>query len=772
VLTLGLGIGVNLAIFGIVEAVLLRPLPFPDPDRLVAGRGVAGQRSASYVSGPDFRDIRNQAQAYAELGALLPFPGQYTITGGVEPERITGGTASPSLFTVLAVQPQVGRLFVEKDSETGAENVLILNHDFWQRRFGANPEVVGQSVVVDEIRYTVMGVLPPDFFLFTHADLWFPMRPDRLFASERQFRNWLLVGRLAEGVSTKAAQSEADVLSTQLQAAFPETNGDWSLMLSDLHAFLVDDYRPNLYVLAGAACLVLFLACANFAGMLLARVPERRREMLLLAALGAPRPRLVRQLLTETVVLAIGGGAIGTGLVFFFQQPVLDFLQIHRLGLSEAHISKPIVMLALILSVSIALTVGILPALRTARRELAPDLGIGVRAGRSEGTRFRTTLVAVQVALSVILMIGAGLLIRSFAHVRSVDPGFDAADLTTLDIATPTERYGEVARARFFSRAQSEIRAIPGVTAVAATSNLPIRDHGNMMRARSPSGPDDGETAFIRAVLPGYFTAMDIPLLSGRRIREDDFFVTPYVAVISQTTERTFFPGVSAVGRQIELDYFGERRRFDVLGVVGDVQMSGLDQESGLVLYVPYPQFPVGTMSFAVRSSSPAGTLVAQVRDVIGRLDDDIPVTGMTSMRIVLDASVADRRIIVAALSVYALLPLILAVVGLYAVLAHYVARRRLELGVRIALGADSLRVATLVVGKGLAMVGTGAACGVAGALTLTRLIQHSLFHVSPSDPLTFATATLALLLATSVATCIPIRRLVKMDPTEVLRSE
>lgn len=768
--TLGLGIGVSLAVFGIVNAAVIRPLPFPEPHRLVMGRATFDGNLNPWAAGADYYDYRDQAGVFESLAALLPFETAYTITGAAEPERVYGTTASENLFSTLRAQPQLGRVFTKEEGLAGAPNVVVISHEFWQRRFGGAESAVGQPVTVNGNPFTVVGVMPAGFHFMTEADIWFPMRPDRDSASERRFHNWLLVGRLAGGATMEGAQSQVDVISAQLQESYPETNAQKALLLEDLQDVLLEDYRLRLFVLTGAVGLVLLIACGNVTGMLLARAPTRRHELSVRAALGAGRSRVARQLLSESMVLASAGGIMGVGLAFWFQQVILDFLQIERLGIREAGVSTPMLLSALVISLGTGLLAGLYPALRGACGNLARDLKEGARNSGGGGTGFRSSLVVAQVALSIVLLVGAGLLIRSLALMRAEDPGFDARSMLTLELELPVSRYPDAAtRSGFYSELLAEAQAIPGVRSVAITSHIPIRRSGNTYRARVPGQEGEGERVFLRSALPGYFATMGIPLLMGRGVQTDG--EAPPVVVISETMVRASFPNESPLGKQLELDWFGTPRIFEVVGVVGDVRLTALELDPENALYLPYSQFASRRMGVVIRTDVPPTSLAGEVRNAVRRLDRNIPVVGLSTIERDIADSVADRRLIALALALYALLPLLLAGVGLYAVVAYYVAQRVHEIGVRMALGADSLRVGTLILRRGATLVSIGIVTGLGGAFGLTRLIRGLLFGVEPTDPGTFLAVAAFVFLVAVVACAVPTWRAVRSDPKVALQA-
>jgi putative ABC transport system permease protein len=771
-LILTVGIGVNVAMFGTMSTVLIRPLPFVDPDRLVMARATFDGQLNPWASAPDYFDYRDSSDAFESLAAILPFPQGSTITGGEMPERASGMAVSVDLFTTLGVNPQAGRHFRADEGLEGAPDVVLISHGYWQRSFAGSPEVVGQTLVIDGNPSSVVGVMPAGFEFLGEANYWRPMRPDRDAAAARDRHNWLLVGRLQPGLTIEQAQSRVDVISTQLQTAYPETNERKALLLTDLHEVVVEDYRARLFVLMAAVGLVLLIACGNVTGMLVARAPARRLELSVRAALGASRSRLVRQLLVESSLLAVTAGVAGIALAVWLQQIFLNVLQMEVPGIERAGFSTPALFLAVALALASGILAGIYPALSSTRANLAQELKTGARTILGGGTWFRSGLVVAQVAVSVVLLIGSGLLIRSFANVWNVNPGFDSAKTLTAEIELPFAQYSEPhERIRFYADLLEGANAIPGVVSAGLISHLPIREPRNMFHAYLAGNPDRDWSVFLRATLPGYFETMRIPLRSGRGFGPADVADATPVAIISETLAETLFPGQNPLGRQVVLDYFGEPASTEVVGVVGDVRIGGLSSEASRVMYLPYGQTPYLAMRIALRTDGDPSSLAGALRRTVRELDADIPLAGLTTMQEVVAESVFERKAIAASLTLYAFLPLVMAAVGLYSVLAYYVTQRFHEIGVRMALGADTRSVGRLILGRGVGLVLTGIVIGGGAALGVTRLIQQMLFGVGPADLATFAGVGLFVLLVAIVACLIPVWRAVRVDPSVALRA-
>ncbi len=773
VLTLALGIGANVAMFGTAYDTFLKPLPFENPARLVMGQATFGGRVNPWVAGADYYDYRDQNDVFEDLAAILPFGRTYTVTGAEEPERIAGTAMSVNLLPTLGVSPQLGRNFIDSEGMADAQDVILISDRYWRRRYETSPDVLGRTITINGNPFTVIGVMPVGFRFFQDVDFWRAMRPDRDASSERQYHNWLLVGRLAEGKTLDQAQMQMDVISRQLEASYPETNDGKALLITELRDVLVADYRTRLYALTGAVGLILLIACANVVGMLLARAPARRVELSVRAALGASKGRLVMQLLAEAVLLAGFGGVLGTVCAVWLQRVILGFVKLDLPGVEGAHLSLPMLGIALFLSLAAGVIAGIYPAVIGARGELAGDLKTGSRTVVSTGTGFRSGLVVAQVALSIILLIGAGLLIRSFSLVRGTDPGFAPHSLLAASIELPRTMYPDRAtRIQFFTSVLEEIRSAPGVVSAGFINHLPIISPRNTFPANSANNPDEPSIVFLRSVLPKYFETMRIPFHSGRDITERDTEGAARVVVINRSAADQFFPNGNAVGQRLTIQYFDEPFVAEVVGVVGDVRMRGLNEEPRPAVYMSYLQRPYLGMQLAIRTNASESAVVPALRRAVRNLDADLPISGLVTMEDAIASSLSERRTIAFSLTLYAALPLLLAAVGLYAVLAYYVSQRSHELGLRMALGADAKEIGSMILTRGSLLIGIGVAIGVAGAVGLTRLIRQMLFGIEPTDLITFMGVCLFVAAVALVACLIPAWRAVRVDPMVALQAE
>lgn len=770
--TLALGIGASLAVFDILRLAFVQPLPFPEARQLVLGRTTIRGQLNPWASGADYLDYRDQASTFAALGAFLPFPLEVTVTGDAKPERVVEQVVSANFFEALGVRPAPGRAFRSEEGQAGAPEVVVISHELWMRRFGGRPDVVGRSLTLDGVPHTVVGVLPEGFYFTTDAHMWVPMRPDRWGIRDRDRYNWFMVGRLAPGVTLDRAQRQVDLISSRLARAYPDTNRDKGLLLTPLQKALVEDYTTTLEILAGAVALVLLIACGNGAGILLARAPARRFELAVRSALGAPRGRLVRQLLAESVGLALAGGLLGVLLGTGLEHALLRYLHMEKLGVQAAGLSVAGIGAALGLSIFAGLLAGAYPAWRGTRVSAGDELKRGQRGMGDRGAGFRSTLLVAQVGLSVLLLTGAGLLVRSLVNLRGLDPGFDGRNVLTARVWVPMARYPKAEdRIRFYSSLLESARALPGVTSATVVSHIPIANYGNIYQATAVGEGKDPERVFLRSAFPGYFATLGIPLLAGRDITADDEAESPAVVVLSETAARRFFGEENPLGKEVDLQLLTPRP-MEVVGVVGDVRLSRLDEAPEAALYVPFTQRATNVMSVALRTRVPPGSLVGPLREVLRKLDPEVPLAEVVPVSEILRRSLADRRVVTLTLSLFALLPLVLAAIGLFAVLAYHVSRRRHEIGVRMAMGADTRHIGSIVLRQAAVLVGMGMALGVGSALVLGRLLRTQLFGIQPDDPATLAGVVIFVMAVAVLASAVPVWRAVRSDPREALQAE
>jgi putative ABC transport system permease protein len=777
--TLGLGIGGNVAMFGILDASLFRALPYRQPDRLVMGRVTWNGEVGNTVSGPDFFDYREQSTSFTDLAAYTPFTLPVTVTGGGEPERAQSILVSTRFFATLGVDPARGREFTGAEGELDGPSVVVLSHGFWERRYGGDPAVLGQAVDIGGRPYTVIGIMPAGFRYAVDVDMWLPLQRGGSWAQARQFHNFVLVGRLAPGVTAQRAQDDVDRISAALAEAYPDSNRNKGLNLTPLKQALTQRYETTLAVLVAAVAALLLIACGNVAGLLLARGAGRRGELAVRSVMGAGRGRLARQLLTENALLAVGSGAVGVLLAVWLERGILAFVSLDSLGTVEPTLSLATLGFAAALSLATVLVFGVIPSLRVARADPAADLRSGQRtAGGLAATRFRSALVVGQVALTAVLLVISGLLLRSLGELRGVAPGFDTHDLLTAEVQIPGGKYREAEeRVEFFRQLRERVAALPGVEAVGMISRLPIRDSGGNVRVDLPErfGTSGifGKLADQRIVVPGYFDAMGIPLVEGRDVTLTDAGAPPHVVVISQSLAQDVFGGEDPLGRTIGVDTGGsEPSLFEVVGVVGDVVMNHPVEGLYPAMYFPYASQPSSAMRLAVRGRGDPAGMTSALREVLREMDPDVPLAGVATMDDVLSRVVSDNRAIAVVLVLFAVVALLLAAVGLYGVLAYQVSRRLHEIGIRMALGASVATVLSSVVRGGLALVAVGLVIGVSGSYFAARLVQGLLFGVGAADPTTWIGVSLFLGAVAAVACFLPARRAARVDPAKAFRME
>ena len=777
VATLAIGIGGSVAMFGVLETSFFRSLPYPGSDELVLGRVTRSGEVQRAVSGRDWIDYRAEAEAFTSLAAVTSFGISRTAQGAGDAHRVRAMYVSPEIFSTLGVAPLLGRDFVPADGSAGAEPVVMLTHAYWQRWHGADPDLIGDALSLNGLPVTVTGVMPPGFRILQDVDVFVVFHEDDGWATARQFHNFLLVGRLAPGVTPSEAQAEVDVISARLAEAYPRTNEDKGLNLAPLREALVEEYRTVLGMLVAAVALVLLIACANVAGLLLARGNARSTEMSIRSVIGAGRGRLGRQLLTENALLALGAGALGVALATWLQRGIVAFVSLDQLGPVETGLSGPTLAFGCVLSLVTVLGFGAIPAWRVARVGASRALRGGARAtGDRSSTAFRRALVVAQVALTVVLLAGSGLLARSFAALRSVDPGFETERLLTAEVTIPADAYpDDEATLRFFSELSDRLSAVPAVSDVGLVTMLPIRDPGNDVAVSTPEAYGSGGEPSVhqRSAWPGYFDAMGIRLVAGRDVaRTDDAGATP-VIVLSERTVAAVFGDDDPMGRTVAVDVGGDEPELrEVVGVVSDIVTSSLESGVSGAMYYPFHQRPSRSMRLAVRTSDASAGIATIVRDELRALDPAVPLAAVATMDEVISGSVADRRAVMTVIGLFSSVAVLLALVGLYGVLAYQVARRRREIGVRIALGAQRDHVARGVLRSGLQLATVGLAIGIVGAIGATTLMQSWLFGVGSLDPVTYVGVAVFVFAVTGVACFVPAHRATRVDPVTAFRGE
>lgn len=777
ILTLALAVGINTAVFSIVNAVLLQPLPYHDPERLIQLWEVTPDTGWGFTfSPPNFVSYREQVTLLEEIVAYGS--ASLTLTGSGEPERLPAMQVSAGFFEFLGVSMLHGRPFLrEEDSfvaEPGTNAVVILSHGTWQRRFGEDPEVVGTTIRLDGIPRTVVGIVPAGFrFGSSTPELWVPWIFERRDLTSRG-RHWLQVlGRLRPGVELDAAARELSAIAERLALEYPETNEGWGALASPLLSEMVESVQTRLLILLGAVGFVLLIGCANVSNLLLARAEGRGREMTVRAALGAGRGRLIRLLLTESLVLASLGGAAGFVSAYFGLALLMAGVASELPRAAEVSVDGTVLAFAILTTVLAGVLAGSVPAWHGFRRDLLSGLkeGSGRASSTVGGSRVRGALVVAEVALSLVLVVGAGLLTRSFWQLTHVDPGFNQRQLLTGQISLPTARYeSDAQRAGYFAGFVEAVEQLPGVESAAAATGLPIAG-GRVTFVGVADRPDELFEVERRRVTPRYFRTMGIPLVSGRDLSDRDRPEAPHVVVVNEAFARRAFPNEPAIGKFVTWGGPAGPESLEIVGVVGSTRQYGLSQEAPLVVYLHYSQiYTAESMYVVVRSIEDPLDLAPSVRGALSTLDPELPIYDIVTMEEMVAGSVASERISTLLLASFAVIALLLGTAGIYGVLSYSVLQRTHEVGVRLALGARSRDVLGLVIRQGMLLALGGIGLGVAGALALSRYVSSLLFEVSATDPLTFC-AVVVLLAAVSLAACFfPARRAAKVDPMVSIR--
>jgi putative ABC transport system permease protein len=787
VITLAIGIGANTLLFSVVNAVLWQPLPYQNPDQLV---NIWGQLPA-YVSGnvgasaAEFADYRDQNLVFSSIAAYTS--SSFNLTGAGEPERIAGTFASASLFPLLDVQPALGRGFLTEEDRPEHDRVVILSHGLWRRRFAGDPTIIGRSVTLDGQRHTIVGVAPAGFqFPDDATEIWKPIAftAERLSESERGSRYLDVIARMKTGVTIGQAQTDVAALAQRMQRQHPvnyPADSGWGANVVSLREESVGDVRLALQALFAAVGCVLLIGCANVANLLLARASTRRREMAIRSALGAHPWRIIRQLLTESLLLALAGGGLGALIAVWGVEAVAELSAPVLPQFNEISIDGRALGFTLAVSLVTGLLFGLAPAWQSARHDLNESLKEGGGKGAESGGRHRLRglLVVGEIAIALVLLVGAGLMIKSLYRLQQVESGFDPTHALTMRLALPEVKYPEPQRQRdFFERLLNRIAALPGVKAAGAINHLPLSGTGIQRSFLIEGRPEPKLNVGFRMVSPDYFQAIGVPLLAGRLIDDRDRENAISVAVVNETFARIFLANEDPLGKRIKIGSAqGPFPWLTIAGVVEDVKHNGLDSETRPEMYVPYlqpllPSWGVPPMFLVVRSESEPASLAAAVRGVVRELDRDQPIYGVATMGQLLSRSIAPRRFNMTLLAVFAALALALAGVGIYGVMSYAVTERTREIGIRMALGAQAGDALKLVIRQGMKLALVGVALGLMGAFALTRLMENLLFDVKATDRLTFIVISILMTSVALLACWIPARRATKVDPMVALRCE
>ncbi|HET9479114.1 MAG TPA: ABC transporter permease [Pyrinomonadaceae bacterium] len=776
--TLALGIGATTAMFTVVNSVLLRPLEFPEPERIVLMEGVNPRMgiTRSNMSVPDVVDWQQQAQVFEQIAGFITW-GAFLATGD-ETERVRAAGVSPEFFPLFRTPPLSGRTIQSDDFKPESGPVTVISYALWQRRFGGAADVINRKVTLSGTTNTIVGIMPAGFNYPADTELWtaFP-----LDASEEVRDNRFLnvLSRLKPGVSIAQAQTEMDTINQRLAQNYAETNTGWSVRLTELRERMVGELRTSLLMLFGAVAFVLLIACANVANLLLARAAYRQKEIAVRTALGASRLRIVRQLLTESVLLSVVSGAIGLGLSVWLIKLLVAISPPDTPRFEEISINWQVFVFAFGVTILAGLLFGLVPALQTSRTNLNETLKESGRTGAHSGTinRVGSFLIVSEVALSFVLLAGAGLLIKSFMHLRKIDPGFNSENVLAVRLTLPPGKYkqGEP-RAQIYKQLVDQVKTVPGVQSAGVVLSLPLGGdtfnvgRGVLLEGR-PAKAEEGSNAAYLVATPDYFNTLQIPLKQGRAFTAHDDAQSAKVVIVNETMARQLWPGQSPVGRRFSI-WRDEKFSREVIGVVGDTK-SVLDREARPQMYVPYAQDANwGSLSLVARTSGEPSAMAASVREAIRSVDKGVATYNLKTMNDVVSTAAAPRRVPMLLLSSFSGVAMLLAMIGIYGITSYYVTQRTHEIGVRMALGAQIADVLKLVLTRAMLLAVIGVGVGLAGAMAVTRYLSTLLFGVQPIDVITFAAVALGLVLVALVASLIPAKRATKVDPLTALRYE
>jgi len=786
VLTLALGIGANTAIFSVVYAVLLKPLPYAHPEQLVTAFQANTQEGVPEdgVSYPNFEEWRAQNHVFSELAGITAH--QLTLTGRGEPSVVDTSVVTPEHFALLDVKPLHGRVFFPAEGKQGAPPVVIISENLWRGTLGADPRILGSSIILDKRPFTVVGIMPAGFrspFIETKQEVWIPLVQDPLFGSwmARRAGHWLPVfGRLKPGVSIAQAQAEMDAISDRLAREFPAENKGWTVRLVPLQKEIVGDVRTALLVLLGAVGLVLLIACANIANLLLTRATSRSKEIAVRTALGAGRARIIRQLLSETAVLGLLGGIIGIALAYAGVQVLGSLMPENLPRLNPIRVDNFVLAFALVLSAIASVAFGLVPAIFSANSNIQGSLRDGGgRSGESlNRRRARSFLAAAEISLAMVLLVAAGLLLRSFSKLTSVSPGFETHSIVKAEVSLPQFQYSTPAQWIVFSdKLLAQVQAQPGMQDTAVAVPLPIVNGkinlGFDIVGAPPASAAESRLADYASVSPEYLRVMGIPLLAGRFFNQQDILSAPRVSVISKTFAQRYFPNQDPIGKRLN---FGFPPNPDVereiVGIVGDVRDVSLGEAPGPMMYVPFAQVPFWGANLVVKSTLSTSAVAAAIRQEVQNIDRDLPVTDVAKLPDLIDASVSQQRFRTFLLGLFAAMALILAATGIFGVIAYSVACRTNEIGIRLALGASRSAILRMILRETLLLTLAGLLVGIPCALAASHFVGHLLFGVSANDPVTLAAVAFTLAAVAAFAGFLPARRAMRVDPVIALRHE
>jgi putative ABC transport system permease protein len=781
-LTLALGIGANTAIFSVVHAVLLKPLPYTDPDNIVSIFHLSDGQPAT-MSGPNFYDVRNLSKTLADAAAYTR--ARQILTGRGEPVRLDAAQVSASLFDVLGVKPLLGRTFRPEDNQPGNTRVAILSYNLWQQRFGGTPKIIGTTMTLDGVSHEIVGVMAEGFSFPTARALWTPLAYTEDLTT-KQRGAWYLqaIGRVRPGATPEQSNAEVATIGRQLAQKYPDSNEGLAMGTLRLHELMVGDIRRAFWLLLGAVGFVLLIACVNVANLLLARAASRENEMAVRAALGAARGRIVRQLLTESLILGVVGGALGLLVAVWGIEALVAMEPAGIPRLADVGVDPLVIGFTVGVSLLTGLLFGVVPAVQSARAGISSTLKEGGRGNLSArgSARMRSALVVSEVALAVTLLAGAGLLIRSFGKLTAVDPGFTVVPALAFDLSLPDSRYEEEARQiAFFDQLIPRLNAIPGVESAAAVVSLPLSGTSFVLSfeiaGRPPVPPAQQPAMQVRIATPEYLQTIGIPLKRGRMFTADDRWGGPQVAIITEAAAKQYFPGEDPIGKRITLGWgrgVGKPRAGgEVVGIIGDIKDEGLAEPDPPQIYLPYRQWPLETMSVVMKTAVPPASVTEAARRAVYSIDSNLPVSNPRTLDQIVARSISQPRFYMTLLAIFAFVAVALAAIGIFGVLSYAVAQRTREIGIRMALGAHHRTVLGLVVKEAMLMVAGGVLVGLVLAIPLTRwLVAKLLFDTPANDPLTFVTVAGALVAVAVLAAYVPARRATRVDPMIALRAE